>query len=643
MDSTIDKITYKNRIAALRREMLMQGIELYVVTGLDSGLASSTDEYWDTLRYLTGFTSKGDGTLLVTMDKAYFFCDSRYVDNIFNEIDKDTFLLVPLQHCSSPQEEVFCFISHYGFQRNDGKKVVVGGDPRTIPYPCFRKQLNIEKFVYKPQDLINKVWTDRPTITKRHLTDVENYIFDDTRKYIFEQRCTKLNRITKYLEFKGEAIDAFLTTMEDEIAYLLNLRAFDGGYTQSAMGVLIVMPEQCYLFTDAVIDNKALDDFKNIGSDEESGVKKVFVFSYSSILEVLPSLLPQGSKIGVSHGNISLELVNMLSRGKYLGFDIIENTPSVQMSVKSEGEVEGMRLSHINDGVAFARFIYKKLYKDLNEKFNSVDQDLPTEEDLATSYVSEKKNGIRGYITESFSPIIAFNSNAKCPHYTYKANASTMLKKEESTLMLMDVGSQYEYGTTDFTRTIALGNNIKNEWKRDYTLVLKAHLDVIMGKYKLGAVSGYTLDTVARRVLWNNGLDYEHGTGHGIDCWGNVHGIYPRLSQKRSSSTEMLLRENMMFSVEPGLYSREGYGIRIENIVMVKREDKNSPFVTLESLTLCPYDRNLIDKSMLSNEMIDYINDYHERVYNTLVPYLNNQDLHDDETVRYLYKITRPL
>lgn len=643
-----DTLKYKCRLDALRDEMKKEGIEIFIITGLDPGLSSSYDEHWNTLKFISGFTSKGDGSVLVTKDRAFFFSDSRYTDNIFNEISKDLFLLVPLQHTPTPQDEAFCFAANFqDFRKPNGEKIVIGFDASTVPFATIRKYITPERFTIKvlnntsikTPDILGRIWTDRPKIARHQFKDVENYVFDDSSKYIFESRRSKLDKITTFMNNNSQSIDAYLTTASNEIAYLLNLRSYEGGYSQTELSTLVIMPHQAYLFTTATVDPKALEDFNNIGSTIPNGVEKIYTFDFFLIDEMLPSLIPKGAKIGVSNGNLPFSLVSIFAKGQHRGFDIETPTPSDFMAIKSEGEVEGMRLSHINDGIAFARFLNKTINLEIKSRLDNDNSSSLTEEYIASSFKDEKRR-INGYITESFKPIIAFDSNAKCPHYTIKKGESKSMSKNAPTLMLMDVGSQYEYGTTDFTRTIAL-NGIKDEWIRDYTLVLKAHLNVIMGRYKINHTTPYMLDTIARCTMWNNSVDFDHGTGHSIDCWGNVHGLYPRLSNRRSKGTDIPLCENMIFSVEPGLYSRSDYGIRIENVVVVKRESSYSAFYTLESLTLCPYDRNLIDKSALTREMITYINNYHQRVYNTLLPYLSSKD--DEETLSNLKELTKPL
>ena len=206
----------------------------------------------------------------------------------------------------------------------------------------------------------------------------------------------------------------------------------------------------------------------------------------------------------------------------------------------------------------------------------------------------------------------------------------------------MDTGSQYEFGTTDCTRTLIAGDRVDERWIHDYTTVLKAQLSVLMGHYKEVRATGFTLDTIARSVMWKENLDYEHGTGHSIDCWGNVHADAPRLSARHSLQTEMYLKEGMIFSVEPGLYSRQDYGIRIENVVVVEKENEKSEYLSLKSLTMCPYERRLIDKDSLTKDEIKFINDYHKRIYDTVSEELLLHST-DKKALEYLKDSTKPL
>lgn len=627
---------YKRRIKALREEMKKEEIDVYFLSGLDCNLSSSSDEYYDTVSYLTGLTLKGDASILVLEDRVYLFADERYKDDVLNNTDGS--VIIPVVYSShtggSSQDEAIAFYTQRIIPFLNQKKVVFGADASTVPYSSFRVNYKSEISEFKDIDLMDRIWENRPKKQKQKLSDVENLVFNTYGENVFTSRCEKLNNLISFLNAHSEVIDALFTIRENEINYILNLRNYNGGYTQTAHAMLVLLPKQGYLFTDADIEQSALNSMRNMLLNNETEYRIIHL-AYDSINEVLPSLLPQKARVAVSLGCISLKTVILLTKSKFLGFDWIENSPSEMMSIKSGGEKFGMQKAHKEDALAFARFM-----SDFDDRTtpSSIVLSPQTEKDFVDDFIKYKKRNI-GYITESFKPIFAFEKGGKCPHYDYELGNKTI---DHSSLVIMDTGSQYEFGTTDCTRTLIVGDKVDKHWIHDYTLVLKAQLSVLMGHYKEGRATGFTLDTIARGVMWRDNLDYEHGTGHSIDCWGNVHGDAPRLSSRHSLQTEMYLKEGMIFSVEPGLYSREDYAIRIENVVVVEKEDKKSEYLSLKSLTLCPYERRLIDKEALSKEEIEYINNYHKMIYDTLSEELL---LHpdDEKALKYLKDSTKPL
>lgn len=622
--------TIEDRLSVLRHEMDRENVDCVFVTSFTPSLSSSEDEYWDAVKYISAIEAGGDATALVYKDKAFVFSDSRYKNEIEKKLDKKYFSFVLSDSFECASDAAFSFM----VSNVNEETFTFSSDNRTLPYSSFRKffKPGIE---IKDADLIDRIWMNRPSLKKIEYTDVENLVFEDDKKLVFTPREEKLKKITSYIEKSNGKIDAFLTTKEDEINYLLNLSADNAGSTLSTYGTLVIVLEQAYLFTDAVLSEKTLKDFERVSADSSSNVKKIHVFEYKRIDKMLSSLLPNGSKIGVSGGNLPISIVTTFGRNKFVGFDLFDNTPSVFMSIKTPSEVRGMRFSHLYDGIAFAKFLYK-LHKIEEDAKNSFTFNTLYEEDYVNMFIEEKKKN-PSYIRESFTPISAFGINGQCPHYSFKKGESAKLS---SGLLVFDTGSQYKFGTTDFTRTLIVGDTVKEEWKIDYTLVLESQLAVLTGLYKIGATTGEMLDTLARTHMWNNEEDYAHGTGHGIDCRGNVHGAYPRLSPRHSHMSSLYLRHGMMFSVEPGLYTHNDYGIRIENIVTVVEtipELQKKGFFTLQNLTLAPYERRLIKKEYLSFKNIQFINAYHEMVYQVLNEYLS------DEEKKYLREITMPL
>lgn len=623
--------TIEDRLSVLRHEMDREDVDCVFVTSLTPSLSASEDEYWDAVKYISGIEASGDAVALVYKNEAFVFSDSRYKSDILKNLDPKLYSFVLSDGFQSASDAAFSYMMAKGGEN----KFTFSADTRTLPYSSFRKFFKPTGVDIKNVDLVDRIWMDRPKLKSITYTDTEHLVFEDDKTPVFKPREEKLRVITRFLEGNSAKIDAFLTTIEDEIGYLLNLSADDAGPSLGTYGALFVILGEAYLFTDAHIPTSVMDEFEKISMDTSSNVKKIHVFEYKKLDKMISSLLPQNSKIGVSLGNAPVSIITSFGKNKFIGFDVIEDIPSVCSSIKSPSEQKGMKLSHLYDGIAFAKFLYKVHLKELEKKSSFTYSPLH-EEDYADMFIAEKKKNAN-YMRESFSAISAFGVNGQCPHYSFKKGESAILT---SGLLVFDTGSQYKFGTTDFTRTLLIGDEVKKEWIYDYTEVLDAHISVISGYYKKGETTGAMLDIVARSVMWNLGDDYGHGTGHGIDCRGNVHGTFPRLSPKHSPMSSLYLRNGMMFSVEPGLYTHNDYGIRIENIVMVNDNVETlgrGDFFALENMTIAPYERRLIKKELLSEREVVYINKYHEFVFKTISPYLN-----DDEKA-YLREITAPL
>lgn len=614
----------RERLSSLRREMERENIDVLFISGLDENLSSSSDPYYDVIGYFTLCSSCTEAALLVYQKKAFLFADSRSIENIKNNIDTEFFTSVLSDDFDSPEDAALSF--SVGYPKN--RRHVMAFDDKTIPYHVFRRHFKAESLAIKVVDLVSKVWKDRPPKRKYLFKDVESLYLthqcenEKSMDPVFERRAEKLCNITDFLE-ERENIDAVLFFTPNEISWLLNIKAYNGDESLLAPAALLVQSDRAFLFTDADIEPSALEDFKDIDKENLQTVQKVSVFDFNSLSSIISSLLPQNAHLAISGGILPLSIIPLFAKNKFISMDLLNESPSVDMATKPYSEVLGMRKAHIDEGAAYIRFLYKLS--------NST---LENEEAYIDSLIEEKKK-IKSYIKESFSPIAAFGANGKCPHYCFQKGESAEVKG--SGLMVFDTGSQYECGTTDVTRTLLIGDEIKNEWKRDYTIVLKAHLKAIMSLYKKNQTNGNIIDAVARTTMWKYGYDYEHSTGHGIETAGRVHAFIPRISPKKCFASEYIIEPNMMFSIEPGLYSKEDYAIRIENIVQVKKHPELEDYMMLQSVTLIPYETRLIDKELLSEEMVEYINNYHENIYTKLSRAL------DEEEKEFLKNITMPI
>lgn len=337
------------------------------------------------------------------------------------------------------------------------------------------------------------------------------------------------------------------------------------------------------------------------------------VLPYENIAD-LAAALPSGQKILVDETKVSYRLLKAVSKG-------VEriNKPSpiaLMKAVKTEREIAHMRSAHVKDGVAVARFLYWLKSRVRQEEITEIG---------AAAKLEGFRKEQEGYLGPSFDPIVAYGAHGAIVHY--EATADTDVKIEPRGLCLADTGGHYSEGTTDITRTIALGE-LTDEEKRAYTLVLKGHLRLMAARFPEG-VSGQNLDAIARGPLWEQGLDYRHGTGHGVGYLLSVHEGPQNIRWKSGKEKAVPLAVGMIFSNEPGYYEEGKFGIRHENLMLVVEGEKTAygQFLQLEPLTVAPFDREAIEASLLNEEEIRVLNAYHAKVYEVLAPHLAGEEL----------------
>ena len=583
----------KDHIKALQAQLIKEKIGLYYMNTSDYHMSEYVPEYFKTIAYFSGF-SGSLATLLVSQTKAYIFVDGRY----HTQADKQ---------CLPNGVEVIKLgtkgaLEPIDFICKNFKKEVVGLDGKRTSV-SFTKALLAKKIKIKSIDLYSQLIDGRAPLKFGKVTDLR-------LKYTGLTRGKKIELIKYVLNGKCHIVNNL-----ESIAYILNLRGNDILYTPVFMSYLVFYRKNVYLFCDSErFSDLLLDDLFADG---------IIIRPYDSYYTFLNQISSQ--TILLDENKVNYETYRKLATRN----NKIINKRSViedMKSIKNKVEQENIKIAHIYDGVAMVRFLMW---------LDSINKNRFTEYDVALKLDSFRL----GYkaVDLSFGSIVAYNSNSAIIHYSPEKDKCAKL--DNKGILLCDTGGQYRLGTTDITRTIALGH-VDDEVKKYFTLVLKSMFNLSELKF-INGLSGNQIDVLARKELWEQGLDFRHGTGHGVGYFLSVHEGPPniRYMNTEQGNEKIEIKPGMVFSDEPGVYFEGKYGIRCENLLLCRKENETEygEFLGFETLTLVPFDLRLIDKKYLDEKTINVLNAYHERVYKTLLPYLN------DNEARYLRKITKAI
>ncbi len=581
------------RLQALREEMKSRSLAAYIVPTDDFHSSEYVGNYFKAREYLSGFTGSA-GTLLVEPDRAALWTDGRYFLQAEQQLAGSGIRLM-----KSGQPGVPALADYLAESLSEGD--VIGFDGRCVTGAFVEKlkEKTGEKRIafYGEEDLAGLVWRERPPLSAEPVWELSTAYAGLSRE---EKLAAVREKMTK------RQADAFLTTALDEIAWLLNLRGNDVKNTPVFLAYFL-LTENC----------AALCAQKEAFSEEireKLGQAGINLYPYEGI-EELTAALPLGTRLLADEGKVNYRLLQAVPEGvKRVGG---ESPIALLKAVKTPREITNIRQAHEKDGAAVTRFIYWLK--------TNVEKGTVTEMGAADQ-LEQFRSGMEGYLGPSFDPIIAYGAHGAVVHYEATPETDAVLRPEG--FCLADTGGHYIEGTTDITRTIALGE-LTAEEKRAYTLVLKGHLRLGAAKFLQG-VCGQNLDVLAREPLWQEGLDYNHGTGHGVGYLLSVHegpqSFRWRITKEASC---VPLEEGMILSNEPGLYLTGKFGIRHENLVLVRKGEKNDfgQFMYLEPLTMVPFDRDAIDEKLLTVEERKLLNDYHQRVFEAVSPWLAGEEL----------------
>lgn len=574
------------RLSELRKFMESKGLHAFIIPSTDAHLSEYPASHWQSRQWISGFTGSA-GTVVVTRSKAGLWTDSRYFLQAANELSGTEIELFREGLPATPSIEEWLTD-----ELGEGEYVGIDGNVYAAKEAfSLTHKLNIKGLhLISDYDPFAEIWHDRPQIP-------QNPIFILPEKYTGEAAHEKIKRINSILPKYGAK--SLIVASLDTIAWIFNIRGNDVQCNPVAVSYAYVSPEETVLFIDPKKLTPQVSDYlKNEG---------VTIAEYGKINDYVSKL---NTSVCLNSSKVSFSLYNTIP----LPCRIIDMPSPADLlkSCKNTTEIEGIRNAMQRDGVALVKFL---MWLEKAVPAGGVEEiTIPTK---LTEYRSQQEY----YVGESFDTISGYGPNGAIVHYHVSEESSLAIKPEG--LLLIDSGAQYFDGTTDITRTVALGK-ITDEMAQDYTMVLKGHIAIATAIYPQGT-RGSQLDILARKTLWNKGLNYLHGTGHGVGHFLNVHEGPQNIRMEENPTT---LQIGMVTSNEPGLYRAGKHGIRIENLVCTKHEvtTEFGDFYSFETLTLCPIDTTPIVREMLTEDEIAWFNEYHKLVYARLSPSLSEEE-----------------
>ena len=576
----------------LREKMRERGIDVYVVPTSDYHESEYVSEHFACRRYITGFTGSA-GTAVVTMEEAGLWTDGRYFVQAAKQLEGSgvTLRKMGVEGVPTILEYLHQAMPEGGTLGFDGRVVneLLGEEMEAAVAAKHAK-------IAYGEDLVGMIWADRPALSREPV-----WILDE--KYCGKSAAEKIADLRAAMREAGA--DVHVLTALDDIVWLLNIRGNDVPCNPVVLSYLAVTETEVLLFIqEEALDDSARSYLEGLG---------VAVKPYDSIYDYVKTLA--GQAVMVEKSRVNYALCHNLDAS----CRVIDrmNPTALAKAVKNPVEMENIRRAHIKDGVAVTKYIYW-LKKNIGK--------IPMDEMSVADRLEEFRREQEGYLGPSFNTISAYGPNAAMCHYSATEESKAVL--EPRGLYLVDSGGQYYEGTTDITRTIALGE-LTAEEREHFTLTAMSMLRLGNVKFLHGC-RGLNLDYVAREVFWQRGLNFDHGTGHGVGYLLNVHerpnGIRWKVVPERQDSG--VLEEGMLTSDEPGIYIEGSHGIRTENLILCRKAEKTEygQFMRFEFVTFVPIDLDAIDKSLMRPEDVEMLNAYHREVYEKISPYLTAEE-----------------
>jgi Xaa-Pro aminopeptidase len=583
---------FKTRLAQLRASMSNNNIDAYIIINTDPHIGEYIPGHWKIVQWLTGFTGS-EATVIIAKKTAGLWTDSRYFIQAEEQLAGTGISLRKMNIPSAPG-----WSEWLGDKIKSGSRIGVDGRIFSLKNLDDLQKNIVDKNVIIDfeSDLISDLWTGRPSLP-------DSIAYDHNISFSGKERSTKIDEVRDHME-KINA-DFHLLTSLDDIMWLLNIRGKDLEYSPLLISFALVGMDQVLFFTDEKkIALKLAFEFDKCG---------ITILPYEAVSEVL-SRLKKGSSLLLTPETTNAMLINSIPENVRIIRDI--SIPTSMKAIKNGTEIENLRRVMVKDGVALTKFLY---WLERGKGTVRVSESRASEELLKFRLQQSDCTG------ESFSTISAFNSHGAIVHYNTSDSSDSFI--EPDGIYLVDSGGQYLDGTTDITRTICIGSPTPDQ-KRDFTLVLKGLISLATAKFPTGT-RGYQLDILARKALWDNGLNYGHGTGHGVGSFLNVHEGPYSISPSATAEKKSPLLPGLVFSDEPAIYREGKYGIRLENLILVIDEDtgESGQFLKFETLSLCYFDKTLIDRSLLEQFEIRWLNQYHSTVYERLSSLLTEEEV----------------
>ncbi len=578
-------MTIFERVNALRSLMEEKEIHAYIITSSDPHMSEYVPEYWTARQWISGFTGSA-GTVVITRDKAGLWTDSRYFLQAEKELEGSGIDLFKMG-IPGVLNQYQWLLSELEFEANIGFDGTCFSIAQTKELKNKLGDLSIH--INEEDDLINEIWTDRPQLPKHK-------IFEHPVEFAGKSRKEKLAIIRNEMH-KLDAKHHFVGSLDD-IAWIFNLRGQDADFNPVAVTYALINEDSCTLY----LEQSKLDD-ELIHSLKKDGIQTA---DYKKICDDLEEL-PGSENVLLDNNRSNLRIYRSISA------NIIEreNPSQLLKSQKNPTEIKGMKEAMVQDGLALTQFfcwLEENLGKSVITEFTLIDK--------LREFRSQQKH----FMGESFGSIVGYKAHGASPHYSTTTETDCEIKAEG--ILLIDSGGQYMNGTTDITRTTALGE-LNQEEKMDFTLVLKGMIQMTLAVFPKGT-RGCNIDILARQALWMHGKNYGHGTGHGVGCFLNVHEGPQSIRQELK---EQAILPGMISSNEPGFYKEGAYGIRHENLILCKEKLKTEygEFLEFDTLTLFPFDTKALDLNLLNDTEKSWLNHYHQKVYDSLAPQLDEK------------------
>lgn len=583
----------KERIAKLRNLMKERGVDAYLVPTDDYHCSEYVGSFFKCRKYITGFTGSA-GTAVILADEAGLWTDGRYFIQAAQQLQGSGVELFKMGEPGVPSIEEFL-----EKKLCEGQRLAYDGRVMAAVKAEKLKSLMSEKGIQisAENDLVGEIWEDRPALSCEP-------VFELGEMWSGKSRREKIREIRK--EMKKAGADVFLLSALEDISWLLNVRGNDIHCCPVVLAYLLMTEEQVLLFANE----------KAFSEEIQNNLKKdgVEILPYDSVYERTAEI-QEGKTVLIDKDKLNDRLFCSIPKN----VKILDQMNLTQMpkALKNPTEVQNERIAHIKDGAAVTRFIY---WLKKNVGCSRITEMSAAERLL--EFRKEQKN----FLDNSFDPIISYGPHAAIVHYS--ATEETDVALEAHGMVLCDTGGHYLEGSTDITRTVVLGP-VTDEEKRYFTIVLRGNLNLGAVKFRHGC-TGVNLDIIAKGPLWEIGEDYNHGTGHGVGYCLSVHegpnGF--RWKPNAGHSGSAVFEEGMITSNEPGYYKEGKFGIRHENLMVCMKDEATEygQYMTFETLTMVPFDLDAIVPELLNSREKRILNEYHEKVYETISPYLNEEE-----------------